>query len=154
MLHPRAETCIVRPQTEFQERKKSASIPLRICASCLVAIATAVHYTDYGPLIPVMLKDLHIEASQAGLMSTLLFVGLAVTYLPGGILVDRYGQRPVLLGSLLFMACGGVLLSLWPNIYWILACRALIGLGSGAAFIAGAGVVAGVERHAALAQGL
>ena len=35
-----------------------------------------------------------------------------------------------------------------------LACRILIGFGSGAAFIAGAGVVAGVEKHAALAQGL
>jgi nitrate/nitrite transporter NarK len=117
-------------------------------------MATAVHYTDYGPLIPVMLKDLHIAASQAGLMSTLLFIGLAVTYLPGGILVDRYGQRPVLLGSLLLMTVSGALLPLWPNIYWILACRAFVGFGTGAAFIAGAGVVAGVEKHAALAQGL
>jgi nitrate/nitrite transporter NarK len=119
-----------------------------------VAMATAVHYTDYGPLIPVMLKDLHIAASQAGLMSTLLFIGLAVTYLPGGILVDRYGQRPVLLGALFFMTVSGALLPLWPNIYWILACRAFVGFGTGAAFIAGAGVVAGVEKHAALAQGL
>jgi nitrate/nitrite transporter NarK len=114
----------------------------------------AVHYTDYGPLIPVMLKDLHIEASQAGLMSTLLFLGLALTYLPGGLLVDCYGQRPVLIGGMLVMLLSGILLPLWPNIFWILACRAFIGLGSGAAFIAGAGVVAGVEKHAALAQGL
>lgn len=154
MLQPQTDTYVALPQTRIEERRKSASIPLRICASSLVAIATAVHYTDYGPLIPVMLKDLHIGASQAGLMSTLLFVGLAVTYLPGGILVDRYGQRPVLLGSLLLMTCGGVLLPLWPNIFWILVCRMLIGFGSGAAFIAGAGVVAGVEKHAALAQGL
>lgn len=154
MLQPQADTYVAQPQTVVEERRKPASIPLRICAASLVAIATSVHYTDYGPLIPVMLKDLHIGASQAGLMSTLLFIGLAVTYLPGGILVDRFGQRPVLLGSLLLMLGGGVLLPLWPDIYWILACRALIGLGSGAAFIAGAGVVAGVERHAALAQGL
>ena len=154
MLHPQTDTYLAQPQAEAHERHKSACISLRICAACLVAIATAVHYTDYGPLIPVMLKDLHIGASQAGLMATLLFIGLALTYLPGGILVDRYGQRPVLLGALLLMTCGGVLLPLWPNIYWILACRALIGLGSGAAFIAGAGVVAGVENHAALAQGL
>jgi nitrate/nitrite transporter NarK len=151
MLQSRTETPLIQP---LQNSSVSASIPLRVGAACLVAMATSVHYTDYGPLIPVMLKDLNIAASQVGLMSTLLFIGLAVTYLPGGMLVDRYGQRPVLLWSLLLMTIGGVLLPLWPNIFWILAWRAVIGLGSGAAFIAGAGVVAGVEKQAALAQGL
>lgn len=153
MLQSQAETSLSPARTQHSSGR-SASISLRIVGACLVAMTTAVHYTDYGPLIPVMLKDLHIAASQAGLMSTLLFIGLAVTYLPGGILVDRYGQRPVLLGSLLLMTLSGVLLPLWPNIYWILACRAFIGFGVGAAFIAGAGVAAGVEKHAALAQGM
>lgn len=144
----------VQSHVEEQKRGQPASVPLRIFAACLVSLAMAVHYTDYGPLIPVMLNDLHIAASQAGLMSTLLFLGLAVAYLPGGILVDYYGQRPVLIGALLLMVLGGMLLPLWPNIFWLLACRAFIGLGAGAAFIAGAGVVADVEKHAALAQGL
>lgn len=127
---------------------------MRIVAACLISLAMAVHYTDYGPLIPVMLNTLHIAASQAGLMSTLLFLGLALAYLPGGILVDRYGQRPVLIGATSLMIVGGILLPLWPNIFWILACRALIGGSSGAVFIAGAGVVADMEKYAALAQGL
>jgi nitrate/nitrite transporter NarK len=150
-----SNTCLASSQVE--QRRKSrriASTPWRICAACLVGLAVAVHYTDYGPLIPVMLTDLHIEASQAGLMSTMLFLGLAITYVPGGILVDRYGQQPVLLGATLLMALGGVILPLWPNIYWILACRTLIGFGSGAAFIAAAGIVSTVEKHTALAQGL
>lgn len=132
----------------------SAYLLVRIGAACLAVIATAVHYTDYGPLIAVMLKELHIPASQAGLLSTMLFIGLAVTYLPGGILVDRYGQRPVLLVALLVMTVGGVLLPLWPQIYWILGWRMVIGFGSGAAFIAGAGIVAGAGKWASLAQGL
>ena len=119
MMQSQANGSIVQPQTRVRRHGRSTSLSLRISAACLVAIATAVHYTDYGPLIPVMLKDLHIPASQAGLMSTLLFIGLAVTYLPGGILVDRYGQRVVLLGSLLLMTLGGVLLPLWPQIEWI-----------------------------------
>lgn len=151
--HTHVYTGIQTPTRE-QKRGQPASIALRTFAACLVALAMAVHYTDYGPLIPAMLSDLRITASQAGLMSTLLFLGLAVAYLPGGMLVDRYGQRPVLLVVLLLMVLGGVLLPLWPNIFWLLACRALIGLGAGVAFIAGAGVVAGVGRHAALAQGL
>ncbi len=155
MLHSPSDASIaVPPQLAQEKRRQPASIPVRIAAACLISLAMAVHYTDYGPLIPVMLNTLHIAASQAGLMSSLLFLGLAIAYLPGGMLVDRYGQRPVLIGATLLMILGGVLLPLWPNIFWILVCRALIGCSSGAAFIAGAGVVAGVEKHAALAQGL
>jgi nitrate/nitrite transporter NarK len=143
-----------REETETRSRVRARGSSLRIIAACLVALALAVHFTDYGPLIPVMLKTLHIVPGQAGLMSTLLFVGLTLTCLPGGILADRYGQRPVLLGSTLLMTLGGLLLPLWPNIFWMLACRALIGLGAGAAFVAGAGVVAGGVKHTPLAQGL
>lgn len=126
----------------------------RVFAACLTAIALAVHFTDYGPLIPAMIKTLHVLPGQVGLMSTLLFLGLTTTCLPGGILADRYGQCPVLLSATILMTCGGVLLPLVPNIFWMLLCRMLIGFGAGAAFIAGAGVVAGTEKHAALAQGL
>lgn len=153
MLRSHSDSVVAVSQLESGRHERPTSVSLRVVAACLVAIATAVHYTDYGPLIPSMLRDLHIDASQAGLMSTLLFIGLAVTYLPAGILADRYGQRPVLIGSLVLMLIGGVLLPLWSNIYWILVCRALIGLGSGGAFIAGAGIVAGVGKYAALAQG-
>jgi MFS family permease len=153
MLRSHTDIYVVTSQERARKDEGSACLSFRVLAACLVAIATAVHYTDYGPLIPVMLNDLHIGASEAGLMSTLLFGGLAAASLPGGILADRYGQRPVLLGSLVLMVTGGICLPLWPNIYWILACRALLGFGSGAAFIAGAGIVAGVEQHAALAQG-
>lgn len=127
---------------------------LRVLAACMGAIALSIQFTDYGPLIPILEHGLQITPGQAGLLSSLLFFGLIMACLPAGWLADRVGQRSVLLGSLLLMIGGGALLPLWPNIYWILVCRALIGFGSGAAFIAGAGVVAGVEHHAALAQGL
>ena len=153
MMQSQARKTAVQSPAIRREQSDFVPILLRIVASCLVALVTAVHYTDYGPLIPVMLKELRIPASQAGLMSTLLFAGLAITYLPGGMLVDRYGQRPVLVGALGVMTLGGILLPLWSQIIWILGCRVLIGLGSGAAFIAGAGIVAGMGKHAAQAQG-
>lgn len=153
MLPSHSDSLVAVTQLESRKHERPTSVPLRIVAACLVAIATAVHYTNYGPLIPSMLKDLHIAASQAGLLSTLLFIGLAVTYLPAGVLADRYGQRPVLISSLILMTIGGIILPLWSNIYWILVCRALIGLGSGGAFIAGASIVAGTGKYAAIAQG-
>lgn len=141
----------------FQEPAKHwqpSSIPLRIFAACLTSVITAVHYTNYGPLIPILQTELHINSAQAGLMSTLLFLGLAVTYIPTGALADRYGPRPVLIGSCILLALGGVLLPLIPNITWILLCRTIIGFGAGGAFVAGAGVSASMGKHSSLAQGL
>jgi nitrate/nitrite transporter NarK len=141
----------------FQEPAKHwqpSSIPLRIFAACLTSVVTAVHYTNYGPLIPILQTELHINSAQAGLMSTLLFLGLAVTYIPAGALTDRYGPRPVLIGSCILLALGGVLLPLIPNIIWILLCRTIVGFGAGGAFVAGAGVSASMSKHSSLAQGL
>jgi len=139
---------------EPAKRRQPSSIPLRIGAICLTSAVTAVNYTNYGPLIPILRADLHIDNGQAGLMSTLLFLGLAVMYIPAGALADRFGQRPVLIGSSILMAAGEVLLPLFPNFTWILFCRTITGFGAGGAFVAGAGVAASMGKHSPLAQGL
>src|SRR5260370_16226670 len=119
----------------------------RIVAAWVTSTVTAVHYPNYGPPIPIMQSELHINSAQAGLMSTLLFLGLAVAYLPAGALADRSGQRPVLIGSSTLIVLGSVLLPLIPNITWILLCRFITGIGAGGAFVAGAGVAAGMGEH-------
>ena len=139
---------------EPAKRRLPSSIPLLIGALCLTSAVTAVSYTNYGPLIPVLRTDLHINNGQAGLMSTLLFLGLAGMYIPAGAFADRYGQRPVLIGSSMLLAGGGVLLPLFPNFTWILFCRIIAGIGAGGAFVAGAGVAASMGKHSSLAQGL
>src|SRR5260370_2305174 len=140
-------------QEQAQHRLPGSIAPL-IFAACLTSTVTAVHYTNYGPLIPIMQSDLHINSAQAGLMSPLLFLGLAVAYLPAGALADRYGQRPVLIGSSTLIVLGSVLLPLIPNITWVVLCGFTTGIGAGGAFDAGAGVAAGMGKHAPLAQGL
>lgn len=136
------------------KHRRPSSVPLRIVAACFTAIAISVHYTNYSPLITVLKTELHADSGQIGLFSTLLFLGLAAAYLPAGILADRFGAQPVLVGSCTLFAIGGILLPLFPNLPWLLTCRALIGLGSGGAFVTGAGVAAGLGKHASLGQGL
>lgn len=154
MSQPSPSAFTAETTREPSRHRLPTSIPLLIVAACLTSVMTAVHYTNYAPLIPIMQADLHISSGQAGLMSTLLFLGLAVAYIPGGALIDRYGQRPVLIGSCTLMVSGGVLLPLIPNITWILLCRFITGIGAGGAFVAGAGVAASMGKYASLAQGL
>jgi nitrate/nitrite transporter NarK len=154
MSQPHIPAVASETPVEAARRRQSSSIPLRIFAVCLTSALVAVNYTNYGPLIPALRSELHISNGQAGLFSTLLFLGLAITYIPGGILADRYGSRPVLLGSSILFVLGELLLPLFPNLTWMLIFRAILGFGSGAAFVAGARVAASLERHSALGQGL
>ncbi|GAC1646238.1 MAG: CynX/NimT family MFS transporter [Ktedonobacteraceae bacterium] len=139
---------------EVAKHQKPSSVPLRIFAACLTSVMVSVHYTNYSPLITTIRTELHINSGQAGLLSTLLFLGLALTYIPAGALADRFGARPVLLWFSGLIVVGGVLLPLFPTLPWILFCRLLVGFGCGGAFVAGAGIAAGVGKHASLGQGL
>ncbi len=154
MSRPHGSTFAAPMAGEGVLRRRPSSVPLRIFAICLTSVTITVHYTNYGPLIPTLRGDLHVDSSQVGLLSTLLFLGLAVAYIPAGALIDRYGSRPVLLGSTITSALGGILLPLFPNFSWLLACRAVIGLGLGGSFVAGAHIAANLGKHSSLGQGL
>jgi predicted MFS family arabinose efflux permease len=154
MSWPHGSTFAAQMAGEGVLRRRPSRVPLRIFAICLTSVTITVHYTNYGPLIPTLRGDLHVDSSQVGLLSTLLFLGLAVAYIPAGALIDRYGSRPVLLGSTITSALGGILLPLFPNFSWLLACRAVIGLGLGGSFVAGAHIAANLGKHSSLGQGL
>lgn len=154
MSRPHGSTFAAPMAGEAVSRKRPSSVPLRICAICLTSVTITIHYTNYGPLIPTLRDGLHVDSSQVGLLSTLLFLGLAVAYIPAGVLIDRFGSRPVLLGSTITIALGGIVLPLFPNFIWLLTCRAVIGLGLGGSFVAGAHIAANLGKHSFLGQGL
>ncbi|HEX6482834.1 MAG TPA: MFS transporter [Ktedonobacteraceae bacterium] len=142
--------------TMNQARAEEHSSPvfLRMGALLLTAVAISANFTNYGPLIPVLQGTLHINGGEVGLFSTLLYGGIACSYLPGGILADRYGARRVLLVSLLLVGLGGCLLPLYAGLPWMALCRLCIGLGAGAAMVAGSQSAARLGHYAALGQGL
>src|SRR5947207_15111377 len=80
-LQPRTPISAAPLPGETRQHKQPASIPLRIFATSLTSVIVAVHYTNYGPLIPTLIGDLHITGGQAGLLSTFLFLCLAVMYI-------------------------------------------------------------------------
>lgn len=154
MSQPHSPIATPQMAEDAVRQRQFSSIPLRIFAVCLTSALVAVNYTNYGPLIPALHSELHISNGQAGLFSTLLFLGFAVAYIPAGILADRYGSRPILLGSSILFVFGELMLPLFPNLTWMLACRAIVGFGSGAAFVAGARVAASLGKHSSVGQGL
>ena len=144
---------IARTDMRLQSRSTDLlGTALRLSTLALAAVAISANFTNYGPLIPLLQRELHISSGVAGLLSTLLYIGIGLSYLPGGWLADRYGSRRVLFGALLLVGAGGCLLPLISDLVWIVLCRFVIGLGAGAAIVAGS-QAARQGTNAAFGQG-
>ncbi len=142
--------------TDINRESRSTELlrtTVRLSTLALAAVAISANFTNYGPLIPLLQRELHITSGATGLLSTLLYVGIGLSYLPGGWLADRYGPRRVLFGALLLVEMGGCLLPVIPNLAWMVLCRFVIGLGAGAAIVAGS-QAARRGKYAAFGQGL
>lgn len=59
-----------------------------------------------GPLLPAIRTDINISYSQGGFLLSGQFIGMLVTSLIGGYLMDRTGKRPFLLAGSAMMITG------------------------------------------------
>ncbi|MDX2472968.1 MAG: MFS transporter, partial [Candidatus Krumholzibacteria bacterium] len=82
------------------------------------------------PILPVIIADLGLSHTEAGLLMSLFALPGILLSLPGGWLVDRYGER--LIGGLgvVLMGAGTLLLGWAPSFLLILLARVLSGIGA------------------------
>ena len=90
------------------------AVPLRQDASIISLVGLAHASSHFSHLLlplmfPVFMKEFGLSYSQLGLLMTTFFVVSGVGQASGGFLVDRWGARPVLFGSLAIfvLACLG-----------------------------------------------
>jgi MFS family permease len=72
----------------------------------------------------------HVTPFLTGLAIGAYGLTQAVLQIPLGMLSDRVGRKPVIVGGLLVFAAGSVLAALSDSIYWVIAGRALQGAGA------------------------
>lgn len=103
-----------------------------------------------GPTLQVFAENTGSSLAAVGALLSCLLLGGLVTQLLGGPLNDRYGQRPVMLSSLCVMALGCAGMALSRNLWVLLACATLAGMGRGGISISAHLLVARVfaERSA------
>lgn len=79
---------------------------------------------------------LAFELDERGLSpaitGTVYFVGMALGQLVCGVLADRFGRRPVLLGGIAIYSIGAFVAALAPNLEILLVARLVWGLGASA----------------------
>lgn len=83
-----------------------------------------------GPLIPDIINNFHLsDLAMAGFIPTSFFIAYALMSIPAGILIDRFGEKPVLFSGFLMPFVGTILFAMLHTYPALLASSFIIGLG-------------------------
>ena len=86
----------------------------------------------YTPVLPTLVEAFQTTPSALKLTLSVYFFGFAFSQLACGPLSDAYGRRPVALAFFVAYVLGSVVAALSGSIEWLLAGRALQGIGAAA----------------------
>lgn len=82
-----------------------------------------------GGIIPEVIKQNNVSMFQAGLLATAFFLAYFVFSIPTGLLVDRFGAKPLLLAGAALMGVGCLVISRATAYPLILAMIFAVGVG-------------------------
>lgn len=132
------------------------SVALAIFVAALISFACNLDKFIYPPIIPLLVKDIHISFAQAGfLMGIIGIVGIFVA-IPGGIMISRIGIRTSGVLGLFITALGSLIIIIAANYGLMVVGRGIAGAAERLVQIVGLtiiGVFIPRERNA-LAQGV
>ena len=118
---------------------------MRTVAVGLLVLAGCINFIDRSAVsiaLPAIRSDLHLSASEAGLLLSAFAWSYAVAQLPAGSLVDRLGARAALSIGLAAWSSVQMATSLVTGLPSFIAARVALGLGESPMFVGGAKVCA------------
>lgn len=82
-----------------------------------------------GPLMPLIIADFHLSLTLAGFLPFSFFLAYGVVSIPAGVLIERFGPKPVLLSAFLLNLAGALAFSAVPTYGVAVGALFVIGLG-------------------------
>jgi MFS family permease len=115
-------------------RGRAAVVPFGVFAGTFFfgSLVRAVTAT----LAPTLVRDLALGPGALGLMTGALFIGFAITQLPLGHWLDRFGPRRVLAGTLAIAVIGCSAFARAEGLVGLVLARVLMGVGLSACLMA------------------
>jgi cyanate permease len=120
----------------------SAAARLPVVAGLVVGGCLTWNITNVGAVADPLAEHYGVSLAAVGVLTTALFVTHFLAQLPAGRAADRFGSRSVALVAVAAAVAGnGLLLVDDAGFPLALIARALVGIGSGAGFVAGLDLV-------------
>jgi fucose permease len=82
-----------------------------------------------GPLVPDIIQGFSLSLTLAGFLPFSFFVAYGVMSIPAGVLLDRFGQKPILIAAFVLAFAGSFLFASMPTFSVALISLFMIGIG-------------------------
>ena len=82
-----------------------------------------------GPLVPDIIKGFSLSLTLAGFLPFSFFIAYGVMSIPAGVLLDRFGQKPILIAAFVLAFGGSLLFASFPTFTVALVSLFMIGIG-------------------------
>lgn len=82
-----------------------------------------------GPLVPQIIEDFQLSLTMVALLPFAFFIAYGVMSIPSGILVERYGEKSVMLWAFMVSFIGALLFAIFPGYFIAIISLFLIGTG-------------------------
>src|SRR5215471_13737600 len=111
--------------------------------ACVLLPFAAGYYLSYlfrsinALIASDLVTELHIDAKDLGLLTSVYFLVFAVVQLPFGALLDRYGPKTIQSALLLLASSGALIFALADGLIGLIVGRAVLSLGVALALMAG-----------------
>jgi MFS family permease len=96
----------------------------------LVQVGVSILQQAPAALGPVLTADLELSRVQIGLLSSAIWGGMLLTMLPAGLLIDRHGERRLIMGGVTAMALLVLGAKQFSAFVWLLVLFLLASLGA------------------------
>lgn len=101
----------------------------------VIALASPFAMNVFNPAMPDVVRAFGSSIEVVQLTMTLYLFALGISQLTSGMLADRFGRRPLMLGGMLIHLAGTLVAALAVNIETLIAGRVLQALGGGAILV-------------------
>lgn len=105
----------------------------------------AYNWTDIGPALPALSRQMGIGAAEWGLVLAAFFVGAGLLQVPAGLLALRYGNRTIALVGATVLGGAAVASGFAPDLVLLVLLRGACGAGAGLFFSPAIALVAGLH---------
>lgn len=134
------ETPIAEQQSEHAPASTApiAAIALIALIAPLIGIYVVSQFlrNSTGVIAPDIARELSLGAAQLGVLSSAFFFSFAAAQIPVGAVIDRFGAKSALLGSLGLAVAGSVLFGCAETLAGLTLARVLMGLGCSTFYVA------------------